>query len=312
MFLMHRYLVQSAHNLIHQYTPSVHRQISSNLLQTHVVNTSLSFTDRWQSVTLPPSPSTISWLQMESMTSRGCLKSQRSACMPVSNENQSSIFLSCFSRQVVTRNLNRIIDVNHYPVPEVHIIVLVSLPGILLKTWLNLNKFFLFSLHQAEYSNKRHRPIGIGVQGLADAFILMRYPFESPEAQDLNRKIFETIYFGALTASCELAKRDGPYDTYKGSPVSKGVSVLVTTSLSAPRLIAFSSLLSPSSFLFPSFYSWVDVTHSLRSCNTICGKWLLLISGTGANSRLTLPSEYKCYNYSWRNNPCWPLTSCIL
>ena len=133
MFLMHRYLVQSAHNLIHQYTPSVHRQISSNLLQTHVVNTSLSFTDRWQSVTLPPSPSTISWLQMESMTSRGCLKSQRSACMPVSNENQSSIFLSCFSRQVVTRNLNRIIDVNHYPVPEVHIIVLVSLPGILFK-----------------------------------------------------------------------------------------------------------------------------------------------------------------------------------
>lgn len=96
---------------------------------------------------------------------------------------------------------------------------------------MSLNKFFLLSLHQAEYSNKRHRPIGIGVQGLADAFILMRYPFESPEAQDLNRKIFETIYFGALTASCELAKRDGPYDTYEGSPVSKGVSALVTTSL---------------------------------------------------------------------------------
>ena len=84
--------------------------------------------------------------------------------------------------------------------------------------------------HQAEYSNKRHRPIGIGVQGLADAFILMRYPFESPEAQDLNKKIFETIYFGALTASCELAKRDGPYESYVGSPVSKGVSALATTS----------------------------------------------------------------------------------
>ena len=84
--------------------------------------------------------------------------------------------------------------------------------------------------HQAEYSNKRHRPIGIGVQGLADAFILMRYSFESPEAQDLNKKIFETIYFGALTASCELAKRDGPYESYEGSPVSKGVSALATTS----------------------------------------------------------------------------------
>jgi len=62
------------------------------------------------------------------------------------------------------------------------------------------------------------------VQGLADTFILMRYPFESPEARDLNKKIFETIYFASLTASCELAKRDGPYDTYQGSPVSKGVS----------------------------------------------------------------------------------------
>lgn len=95
---------------------------------------------------------------------------------------------------MVTRNLNKIIDINYYPVPE------------------------------AERSNKRHRPIGIGVQGLADTFILMRYPFDSEEAQELNRKIFETIYYAALTASCELAERDGPYETYKGSPVSKGVS----------------------------------------------------------------------------------------
>lgn len=77
---------------------------------------------------------------------------------------------------------------------------------------------------QAERSNRRHRPIGIGVQGLADAFILMRYPFESPEAQRLNQQIFETIYYGALEASCELAKEQGPYETYEGSPVSKGVS----------------------------------------------------------------------------------------
>ena len=65
---------------------------------------------------------------------------------------------------------------------------------------------------------------GIGVQGLADAFILLRHPFDSPEAQLLNRQIFETIYFAALTASCELAERYGPYETYEGSPVSKGVS----------------------------------------------------------------------------------------
>ena len=78
---------------------------------------------------------------------------------------------------------------------------------------------------QAKNSNMRHRPIGIGVQGLADAFILMRFPFESPEAQQLNKDIFETIYYAALDASCELAEQLGPYQTYKGSPVSKGVGL---------------------------------------------------------------------------------------
>ncbi|KAF9352522.1 Ribonucleoside-diphosphate reductase large subunit [Mortierella sp. NVP85] len=95
--------------------------------------------------------------------------------------------------KVVTRNLNRIIDANYYPVPE------------------------------AEKSNKRHRPVGVGVQGLADAFIKMRMPFDSPEARQLNTKIFETIYHAALEASCEMAQEDGPYETYEGSPVSKGV-----------------------------------------------------------------------------------------
>ncbi|EDQ88439.1 uncharacterized protein MONBRDRAFT_37398 [Monosiga brevicollis MX1] len=94
--------------------------------------------------------------------------------------------------KIVTRNLNRIIDINYYPVPE------------------------------AKNSNMRHRPIGIGVQGLADAFILMRLPFDSPEARDLNKRIFETIYHAALEASCEIAQRDGPYKTYEGSPVSQG------------------------------------------------------------------------------------------
>ncbi|AIX98768.1 ribonucleotide reductase large subunit [Vaccinia virus] len=95
--------------------------------------------------------------------------------------------------KVIVRNLNKIIDINYYPIPE------------------------------AKISNKRHRPIGIGVQGLADAFILLNYPFDSLEAQDLNKKIFETIYYGALEASCELAEKEGPYDTYVGSYASNGI-----------------------------------------------------------------------------------------
>lgn len=95
--------------------------------------------------------------------------------------------------KIVTRNLNKIIDVNYYPIEE------------------------------AKRSNMRHRPIGIGVQGLADAFIMMRLPFESPEAHKLNQQIFETIYYGALEASCELAMELGTYETYEGSPVSKGI-----------------------------------------------------------------------------------------
>ncbi|CAG9321193.1 unnamed protein product [Blepharisma stoltei] len=95
--------------------------------------------------------------------------------------------------KVVTYNLNKIIDRNFYPLP------------------------------QCARSNFRHRPIGIGVQGLADAFLLLRLPFESPEAMQLNRDIFETIYFAALTASAELAERLGPYETYEGSPISQGL-----------------------------------------------------------------------------------------
>ncbi len=94
--------------------------------------------------------------------------------------------------QVVTRNLNKIIDINFYPVLE------------------------------ARNSNLRHRPIGIGVQGLADVFIKLKLPFDSDEARALNKEIFETIYFGALTASKDLAKQLGAYETYVGSPASKG------------------------------------------------------------------------------------------
>merc|ERR1712190_328938 len=94
--------------------------------------------------------------------------------------------------QVVTRNLDRVIDVNYYPVAE------------------------------AKVSNMRHRPIGIGVQGLADVFMKLRMPFDSKEAQELNKNIFEAIYFGALTASNQIAKEKGTYKTYKGSPLSEG------------------------------------------------------------------------------------------
>ena len=92
----------------------------------------------------------------------------------------------------VTLNLNKVIDQNYYPVDE------------------------------ARNSNLRHRPVGLGVQGLADAFIMLRMPFESPEAKKLNKEIFETIYFAAMTASKDMAIKDGAYETFKGSPLSKG------------------------------------------------------------------------------------------
>ena len=81
----------------------------------------------------------------------------------------------------------------------------------------------VYPVEEARRSNLRHRPIGIGVQGLADAFILLRLPFESQEAQQLNSEIFETLYFGALTASKDLAKLHGPYESHAGSPTSQGI-----------------------------------------------------------------------------------------
>lgn len=93
----------------------------------------------------------------------------------------------------VTRNLNRIIDLNYYPVEE------------------------------ARYSNMKNRPIGIGVQGLADTFFKMRVPFDSSEARQINKEVFETIYYAAVSASCDLAKEHGAYDSYEGSPMSQGI-----------------------------------------------------------------------------------------
>lgn len=95
--------------------------------------------------------------------------------------------------RVLTRNLNKVVDRTFYPSTK------------------------------SEYSNMKNRPIGIGAQGLADAFVLMGLSFDSPGAAKLNRRIFETIYFAALDASCDLAVADGPYDSYEGSPISHGV-----------------------------------------------------------------------------------------
>jgi len=94
--------------------------------------------------------------------------------------------------RTITYNLNRVIDINYYPTPK------------------------------TERSNKRHRPIGLGVQGLSDVFMMMDIPFASDEAKLVNKMIFETIYHAALTESCAIAKVDGPYETFAGSPASKG------------------------------------------------------------------------------------------
>ena len=95
--------------------------------------------------------------------------------------------------KVAVRNLNRVIDINYYPTPE------------------------------TKTSNMRHRPVGLGVQGLADVFALMRAPWESDKAAEINQRIFEHIYFAAVESSCEIAQQEGPYSTFQGSPMSKGI-----------------------------------------------------------------------------------------
>jgi ribonucleoside-diphosphate reductase alpha chain len=94
--------------------------------------------------------------------------------------------------KVAIRNLNRVIDINYYPTPE------------------------------TERSNMRHRPVGLGVQGLADVFALMRAPWESEKAADINQRIFENMYYAAVESSCEVAEKEGAYSTYQGSPMSEG------------------------------------------------------------------------------------------
>ncbi len=119
-----------------------------------------------------------------------------SIALPTFVNKQTKKFDYDMLRSVVataTRNLNRIIDINYYPISE------------------------------AKKSNMRHRPIGIGVQGLADVFALMRVPWESEQAANINQRIFEHIYYAALKASSDIAKEEGVYETYEGSPVSKNI-----------------------------------------------------------------------------------------
>ena len=117
-----------------------------------------------------------------------------SLCLPAFVKDGEFDFAKlCEVTGVVTRNLNRVIDKNYYPVPE------------------------------ARRSNMRHRPIGIGVQGLADVFMMLGLSFDEPKARELNRRIFECIYHSALFESCKLAQEEGPYETFAGSPASKGI-----------------------------------------------------------------------------------------
>ena len=142
--------------------------------------------------------------------------------------------------QMIVNNLNNIIDKNKYPLPE------------------------------CEYSNKRHRPIGIGVQGLADCFMKMLYPYDSEKARQLNRKIFETIYFHALQASNILAKRHGPYDSYDGSPISKGI---------------FHFEMGKNPYSYPLHYEWEALRASIMEHGTY-NSLLVALMPTASTSQL--------------------------
>jgi len=117
-----------------------------------------------------------------------------SICLPMFVENNNKYNYEKLEQvvRIAITNLNKIVDRNFYPV------------------------------HQTEYSNKKHRPVGLGVQGLADVFYKMRAPFEGDRAREINRNIFETMYYAAVKTSCELAKVEGPYETFEGSPMSQG------------------------------------------------------------------------------------------
>jgi len=119
-----------------------------------------------------------------------------SLALPTYVDSKNRVFNYDKLREVVKvaiRNLNRVIDINYYPTPE------------------------------TKTSNMRHRPVGLGVQGLADVFAMMRVSWESEKAAELNQRIFEHIYYAAVESSCEVAEREGPYSTYEGSPMSQGI-----------------------------------------------------------------------------------------
>lgn len=133
-------------------------------------------------------------MQYSSATETGVC-SLASVCLPTFIDKDGRFDFAELHRivKIVTLNLNRVIDTTYYPVPE------------------------------AKLSNTKHRPIGIGVQGLSDTFVALSMPFESRDARDLNANIFETIYHASLEASAELAALEGPHTSWRGSPASKGI-----------------------------------------------------------------------------------------
>ena len=157
--------------------------------------------------------------------------------------------------RVITRNLNKIIDINYYPTSK------------------------------TELSNTRHRPIGIGVQGLADAFILMDIPFHSEDAKIVNKKIFETIYYAAIIESCALAKKHGSYSTFADSPASRGI-------------LQF-DMWSDDKHVSPCGYDWDKVKEDIK------------VNGL-RNSLLVAPMPTASTSQILGNNECFePLTSNI-
>ena len=277
--------------------------MSGNLLQTRVVSTSIF---HWQVAVC----NLASLALNRFVTSEGKYDFQRlfevtKVCVHICEQSESVvIFLSCFSWQVVTRNLNRIIDVNYYPVPEVPIIVLVLLPvSSSKKTKKNevLVEFeqILSPLSSSgwifQQTSQTHWHWGSGFSWCfhSDAIPFWEPWGTRPEQEDLWDHLLWCPY--SILRACQtwwsIWYLRGITSQQGRKCTGNYFTDLHLGSLFSP----LSSCLSPPFFpsLFPSFYSWVDLTHSLRSCNMICGKWLLLISGTGANSRLTLPSKHK-------------------
>lgn len=175
-----------------------------------------------------------------------------SICLPKFVENGTFNHQKLFDiMPVIVDNLNQVIDKNYYPVPE------------------------------TEISNKRHRPLGIGVQGLADVYAKLRMPFDSQEAKQLNKEIFETIYYGALTASCQQSKEFGPYSTFQGSPLSQGLFQHNLWGLKDSELT--------------SRWNWEELRENIK-LNGVRNSTLIALMPTASTSQIMGNNEsFECY-----------------